>query len=161
MKLIERVYRLLSIRDRSEKEIRDYVKRRNFKFKMVHPASGGKGRDLITDSEVDEVIKTLKEKGFLDDERFAQSWVESRSRKYGVNKIKQELAQKGIRDFRFQIPNEEQTMEKLLERKLKSWKSLESLEFKKKATEFLLRRGFEFGAAQTAVENLMKKSYNS
>ena len=157
MKLIERVYKLLSIRDRSEKEIRDYVKRRNFKFKMAHPASGGKGRDLITDSEVEEVIKDLKEKGLINDEKFAESWIASRSRKYGVIKIKQELAQKGIRDFQYKITNEEQIMEKLLERKLKSWKNLELIELKKKAIDFLLRRGFEFGVVKAVVEKLSKK----
>lgn len=150
MKLIERVYRLLSIRDRSEKEIRDYIKRRNFNFKM-------KGRDLITEIEVEEVLAKLKEKGLINDERFAEAWVQSRSRKYGPIKIKQELAQKGIRNFELQIQNELEVASQLLERKIQSWKDLESLELKKKALDFLLRRGFEFSVAEEVVEKFIKK----
>ena len=48
-------------------------------------------------------------------------------------------------------------MEKLLERKLKSWKNLELIELKKKAIDFLLRRGFEFGVVKAVVEKLSKK----
>jgi regulatory protein len=150
MKLIERVYRLLSIRDRSEKEIRDYVKRRNLKFKL-------KGRDLITDTEVEEVIESLKEKDLLNDERFAKAWTQSRSRKYGPIRIKQELAQKGIRNVEIETPNELEVANKLLQKKVKAWKGLELPELKKKSLEFLLRRGFDFGLAKEVVEKVLKK----
>jgi len=37
------------------------------------------------------------------------------------------------------------------------WKSLEPLEFKKKATEFLMRKGFEYEVVKGIVENIIKK----
>lgn len=154
MKAIERVYRLLSIRDRSEKEIRDYFKIQNFKLKM-------KNKDLITQSEIDELIKNLKEKDLINDERFAQNWTESRARKYGKVRIKQELAQKGIKDFDIEIENPELTAEKLLERKMKSWQDLGEEKQRKKAMDFLMRRGFEFDIVKSVVEKLIKKVYNT
>lgn len=116
-----------------------------------------KDKDLITDFEIEEVLEKLKGKGFINDQKFAESWVQSRSRKYGPKRIKQELAQKGIVNYEFKIPNEAQIAEKLLDRKIKAWKNLEGLELKKKALEFLIRRGFEFEVAKEVVEKYLKK----
>lgn len=149
MRLIDGVYRLLSIRDRSEKEIRDYFKIRNLRLKQ-------KEKELISQKEIDELISGLKKKKLINDEKFAQSWIESRSRKYGVIRIRQELAQKGIRDFDLEISNPEDTAERLLERKMRSWQNLEKEQLKKKAVEFLMRRGFEFEVAKKVVEKLDK-----
>ena len=52
---------------------------------------------------------------------------------------------------------EEQTAKKLLEKKLKSWQNLPPLQFKKKAYEFLLRRGFQYSLVKDLVERILIK----
>ena len=50
--------------------------------------------------------------------------------------------------------SEKESAEKLLEKKMRVWKNLPILEFKKKAYEFLLRRGFEYEIVKSVVEKI-------
>jgi regulatory protein len=161
-KLMERVYGLFNIRMRSEKELRDYLKNLSFKRKI-------KGKDEISPIVIESTIDRAMQKGLVNDLEFAKSWIEGRSKKYGINRIKQELAQKGIDR---QIIEEvaissqpsgasiEETAINLLERKLRSWRALQPQEFKKKASDFLLRRGFEYSVVRKVVDNIIEKGYN-
>lgn len=145
-KLLQKVYRLLSFRDRSEKEIRDFLKKKT--------------------ENIDEIIEELKEQRFIDDEKFAKAWVESRrrSKKKGAIAIKQELWQKGIDretidSIMYQVSSikgEEEVAEEALEKKLRLWRNLSGMELRKKATDFLMRRGFEYEVAKQVVEKLLK-----
>ena len=158
-KLIERLYKLFSIRLRSEKEIRDYFRAKNYKLKI-------KDQEQISTSLINSVIQKLKEQKLLDDQEFARAWMEARSKKYGKNRIKQELFQKGIdREIINEViedgENSEQIAKVALEKKLRVWRQgLPTLEFKKKAYEFLLRRGFEYEIVKSVVEKYIKKGYN-
>lgn len=163
-KLMERMYGLLGRRMRSEKEIRDYLKNLSFKRKV-------KGNDEISFVTADSLIEKLKQKGLVNDLEFAKAWVESRRKNKSKGKIalKQELYQKGIDkeiieevlsdEVRGQSSgvSEEQLAIQALERKLKSWINLPTLEFKKKAYDFLMRRGFEYSVVKEVVENQLKK----
>jgi len=145
-KLMEKMYRLFGIRQRSEKEVRDY-----FRIKLRETSQ------LVIDATID----SLNKKGLVNDEQFAKSWVESRSKKYGVNRIRQELFQKGIDKEIIDeavggISNEE-IAEKALEKKLKNWKNLKPWEFKKKAYDFLMRKGFEYEVVKMVIEKSVKK----
>ena len=40
---------------------------------------------------------------------------------------------------------------------MRVWKNLKNLEFKKKAYEYLMRRGFEYEVVKEVIENLIKK----
>ncbi len=103
----------------------------------------------------------------LNDLEFARSWVESRKKKKGKRLIKQELIQKGInKEIIEEILNnsnhlnrvdEQKVAENLIEKKMKIWKNLSSLEFKKKAYDFLMRRGFDWEIVKCVVENILKK----
>lgn len=160
-KILERIYRLISLRQRSEKEIRDYFKIKNLKAKI-------KDKELYSELVVETTIQKLKELRLVDDEQFARSWVESRSRKKGMRVIRQELFQKGIsREIIEKVYSEQgtvdselETAEKLLEKKLRIWKDLEPQKFKQKAYDFLMRRGFEYEVVKDVVEKLIKKDYN-
>lgn len=74
-----------------------------------------------------------------------------------------ELFQKGIdREIieevvRLQVTgySEEDLARQALEKKMKAWRNLPAQEFKKKATEFLLRRGFDYSIVKDAVENIL------
>ena len=158
-KLMERMYRLFNVRLRSEREIRDYLRRLSFKRKI-------KEREEISELVIENLIEKLKRKGLINDAQFALRWTESRrrSKKKGINVIRQELFQKGInREIIEDIINrgdhssERKLAEETLQRRIRRLENLEPVEFKKKAIEFLMRRGFEFSLAKEVVEKLDKK----
>ena len=72
-------------------------------FLAVRPRSVGETRKRLhhlgyPDGLVDEVLVRFSEIGYLDDEGFARSWVESRdrARPRGETALRRELAQKGV-----------------------------------------------------------------
>lgn len=156
-KLVERVYGLVSIRLRSEREIRNYLKRLSFKRKI-------KDQEEISEIAVESLIEKLKTKGLINDLEFAKTWVESRrrSKQKGINALKAELYQKGIdREIIEEVLSDEKSSDgetelakKALEKKMRSWKNLEKGEFKKKAIEFLMRKGFDYEVVKGTVEQL-------
>lgn len=159
-KLMERMYRLFNLRLRSEKEVRDYLRNLSFKRKV-------KGQEEISETALELLINKLKQKGLLSDEQFAKAWVQSRrkTKKKGKIALKAELYQKGInRDLIEEVLEEESTPEsekqlaqQALVKKMKVWKSLPLLEFKKKSYDFLLRRGFEYKVVWEVIENYLNK----
>ncbi len=150
-KLMEKMYRLWSIRQRSEKEVRDYLRVKN--------------KD-ISKLTIDALVERLKKKSMLNDLEFARAWTEARRRtkQKGIRAIKLELFQKGInREIIEEVVSgespvsEEELAKQALEKKIRVWRNLEPLEFKKKAYDFLMRRGFEYEVVKRAVEKLEKK----
>lgn len=150
--VLQKLYRLISIRLRSEKEIRDYLQ----------------GKKLYSEQAIETATQKLKELRLLNDKEFAKAWVEARSKKKGIRAIKQELFQKGISKEiidevtiqNIQGTNEKETATRLLERKIDAWKNLEPLKFKKKAFEFLMRRGFEYEIVTDIIEKYIKREYD-
>lgn len=158
-KLMERMYGLFNIRQRSEKEVRDYLKNLSFKRKL-------KDKDEISDIAIDSLIEKLKQKRLLNDREFAKSWVSARRRSKGkgIIALKSELYQKGIgREIVDEIleesssESEEKLAIKGIEKKWKIWNLLPVLEKKKKAYEFLMRKGFEYEIVKSVIEKLMEK----
>lgn len=153
-KLMERIYRLWNVRARSEKEVRDYLRSLSFKRKV-------KGQAEISDSAINLLISKLKQKRLLSDEEFAKAWVEGRrrSKKKGKVALRQELFQKGIdREIIDEVldqttnEEEEELAKQALEKKMRIWKNLELQKLRQKATEFLLRKGFEYSVAKEVIE---------
>lgn len=159
-KLMERMYGLFGRRQRSEKEVRDYLKQLSFKRKL-------KGDGEITDEIASALVSKLVRKGLINDLEFAKSWVESRSKRKGINALKSELFNKGIgREIIEEVLGNEalvssgaQTAEKLLERKMRIWKNLKEYEFKQKALQFLMSRGFEYDLCKELIEKVIKEVY--
>lgn len=159
-KLMERMYRLLSVRQRSEKEIRNYL--RNLSFKRQT-----KDQEEISEAAIELLVERLKQKGLINDLEFAKAWVEARrkSKQKGSRALKAELFQKGINkevveeavSLKSLALSEEELAKQALEKKTGPWKNLELEHSKKKAIEFLMRRGFEYEVARDVVENLVKK----
>lgn len=163
-KLMERMYRLFSIRQRSEKEVRDYIRRLNITNKI---SNKGEVSGLVLES----LTNKLKQKGMLDDKAFALAWVDARrkSKKMGNRALSSELFQKGIDrevieevvSSQSSVVSQEELAEQALGKKLKLWKKLPDLEFKKKATEFLLRKGFSYSEALKVIDKFLKIRYNN
>lgn len=157
-KLMERMYGLLGRRLRSEKEIRDYLKQLSFKRKL-------KGEEDISELVVERLLEKLKQKSLLNDLEFAKAWVESRSKKKGSIALKSELFQKGIdREIieevlssKNQVLREPQSAKAVLENRIARWKNLPKTEFKQKALQFLLRRGFSYDVSKVVIDNLLKE----
>src|SRR5258708_6256137 len=158
-KLMERIYSLFTIRQRSEKEVRDYLKTLSFKRKV-------KGKEEISPSSIDLVIEKLKQKNLLNDTEFAKAWIEARAKKKGIRAIQAELYKKGvnrevINETLEGVSDQEQTAQNLLAKKLKFWKGLTPIMLRKKALEFLMRRGFDYSLSRSIVDKLVKLGYDT
>ncbi len=134
---------LLKFRVRSEKEIRQRLKKKKFDPKII-----------------EETLAFLKEKKFIDDNYFAKTWIESRIKKpLGIRRLKQELRIKGIdrEIIESQINeikknySEEDIVTQIAKEKLKRIKGIDPQKAKKRIYAYLLRRGF---SPQVVIECL-------
>src|SRR5690606_11437998 len=118
-------------------------------------------RDDWPDDVIDRVLLRLREQGYLNDENFAQMWVENRShsKPRGARMLQQELRQKGIEretidaampDDEAEQENAVFALQKLLRSKERAWQNLDERERREKAIQFLMRRGFNYSDAKTA-----------
>ncbi len=162
-KLMEKVMVLFDRRQRSEKEVRDYLRNLSFKKKI-------KDQDEISIEATEMVIEKLKQKGLLNDAEFASSWVESRKRnkKKGRIALKTELYSKGIdKDIISEVlnehlsPDEEVKLAKeALYKRAKRWLDLPLKEQKQKSLEYLLRQGFSYEICKDVVDKMLGQEYN-
>ena len=134
-KALSYAYRLLNIRPRSEKELRDRLHRKGF------------GQTTVND-----IIPLLKEKNVIDDYRFAKLWIESRMRRIpkGGILLRRELREKGVslsvidKALSEEEIDEASLARDLAEKKFKTLKGLPKEKVKKKLFDFLARRGINF-----------------
>lgn len=153
IKLLNKTYRYLSYRSRSEKEIRDYL--------IKKKASS-------VDSE--RIIIKLKEQKFLDDKEFAKLWIESRSKvkPKALRIIKLELKQKGISKELIEELLEEtkdlkSDFDKALDlgkRKMPRVKNLERQKIYEKMGRFLASKGFDWDTVKKVIDQLLAEDYN-
>lgn len=119
-------------------------------------------------AEVEELLSTLIEEGYLNEERFSILFAGGRFRikQWGRNKIKYELKQKKISDYciRKALNNIDEkeylsTVEKLAKKKWASVNDPGTNLFIKmaKTREFLLQRGYESEIVNRTLAGLTKK----
>jgi regulatory protein len=144
-------YRYLTIRNRSEKEIREYLTRKKASAEII-----------------ERIIESLKEKKFLDDKAFARSWVLNRMRLKPKGKIllKIELRQKGIADEIIQsvlqetaeeVPDEVEQAKRLVSKKLQQLAGKSRQEIYQKAGGLLSRRGYSWETVKKAIDESLKE----
>ncbi|WP_340152735.1 regulatory protein RecX [uncultured Marivirga sp.] len=113
--------------------------------------------------EVEEVIAWLISEDFINEERFAQSYVRGhfRLKKWGRIKIKQGLEQKKISEYCIKVGMKEidveeyqDTIFKLLEKKWKTIKDSNQYIKKQKVVRYLLQKGFESDLVWSEIDNL-------
>ncbi len=138
----EQIYRFLSYRPRSEKEIYDYL-----------------GKKELKDEEKEKIIKKLKEEKLIDDLEFARWFLEQRQtfRPKGSYALRQELRQKGIGEKIIDqvLPNKEEELslaKKALVKAEKKYASFLGREKKEKLMAYLRRRGFSWEVVKKAVD---------
>lgn len=161
-KLMESIYALFNKRQRSTKEVKNYLRKLSYKRKV-------NGQCEISSSAIDLVVEKLKHKNLLDDEEFARSWVYIRrkSKKIGKIALRVELIRKGIDkeiidkvlEEACDLDTEEAIAHKALAKRLPRWSSLSYLTQKRKAYEYLGRHGFEYNIIKDVVEKVIKNVY--
>lgn len=147
-KTYDKLLRFATLRPRSKKEVNTW-----FVKHKVH------------DSIHDSLFNRLKRLDLIDDEKFAKWWVEQRLsfRPRGKRILNYELRIKGIdRDIIEKVVSEVEIDEakiakELLEKKLYRWKNLEKFKARKKMSDFLARKGFEWDVIKNAIDVATKK----
>ena len=109
---------------------------------------------------VKETILKMYDWGFLDDNRFAKIFTESRiiSRPKSASFIKKELLQKGIPKetaaFAVEEIDDSETCLILARKKARGISSLPWEQFQKKMLGYLARRGFNYSIAQSTIKKI-------
>ncbi|OMQ22223.1 MULTISPECIES: recombination regulator RecX [Serratia] len=97
--LISRAMRLLSQRDHSEAELRRKLAAQPFvaNARFGSQSSHNPPEEPVNPAVIEQVIAYCYQHHWLDDQRFANSFIAGRSRKgYGAQRIRSELMQKGV-----------------------------------------------------------------
>ncbi|MCA9859328.1 MAG: RecX family transcriptional regulator [Thermomicrobiales bacterium] len=114
---------------------------------------------------IDTAMERLSNYGYLNDERFAELWIENRlaHRPRGRRMLEQELRQKGIdRQIiqetvaNMEIDDRSAAIE-LATKRLRSVQGLPAAEQKKKLTGILARKGFDFGTIRFTLETVLEE----
>ncbi|MDO4433979.1 MAG: recombination regulator RecX [Alysiella sp.] len=108
-----------------------------------------------TEDEIDRVLNELHEQKWQSDERFAETFINSKSPKHGKLRLQQELLAKGVdRQTAAQfMPDTEQEIanaRKVLHKKFRQ--PAQDLQEKQKQIRFLLYRGFNMDTVQKVLK---------
>jgi len=140
----------LSRRPRTEKEIRDYLRVKNFSEEVV-----------------DTVIQKLAQMDYVDDAAFAAQWIENRQafRPRGRLALKVELQQKGVsKEVITSALMDFDDIEAAYAAAKTAWRKYRNKDpetFQKRVYGYLSRRGFNYETIRAAVEKLdMEQNMN-
>jgi regulatory protein len=143
-KLYNQTLRFLSYRVRSEKEVRDNLKKKKAP------------QDVI-----EKIIAKLKKYKFINDEEFAKLWIEGRlrSKPRSLRLIKIELKQKGIdSDLMNNLiesdsgENDFKSAKKLAEKRIGRLKGLPRQEVYQKLGRYLASKGYDWDTVKKAID---------
>ncbi len=146
------LWQLLRFRQRSEKEIYDRLKNKEYEPKVI-----------------DEAVSYFKDLGYINDKEFAKNWIENRlSKPLGLRVIRRELKNKGIHeetitqflDEKRQAWNERGIVEELAGKYLSKVKEKNELlqEVKPKLYAYLIRRGFSPDIVSEVISRILKNN---
>jgi regulatory protein len=144
-----KVSRYLSYRPRTKQEVKNYLKRKHCPGDLIQ-----------------RIINDFVEEGLLNDEEFAQWWIDQRLsfKPRGKRALKSELYKKGV-DSR--IINKElaqideskliKSARRVIKKRIDGWKGMEHLEKKKKISDYLGRRGFSWDITKRIIDEFLQK----
>lgn len=145
------VLRLLTIRQRSKKEIFDKLKSKNY-----------------NEETIIAILDELEKSGLIDDRKFSLSFVRSRvdTKPSGRNLLRMQLISKGIdKDLInevieeiFSDRKEEDLAYDLATKRWKQYSKLDKIKGTRRLYSFLVRRGFNYEIAGKSVKRLLKVS---
>jgi len=138
---LAKAYRLLAVRARSEKELREALKRAGFAEEIIVAA-----------------VADCKQQGFVDDANFARQFIQSRlrNRPMGRMRLTVELKQKGIDaatinsalDEALTSDDQIALADQLAEKQRKRLANLPAPKARQRLADFLRRRGFDWETIQ-------------
>lgn len=141
-KCMDKAFRFLSFRMRSEKEMQDKL------------------AEKYDEATVKKAIKRLKELKFINDVEFARAWVESRKIGRGKKALAFELKQKGVAketiDEALQDLSQDDEFEAAMElvRKKSKYKNLDRSGAYQKIGGFLSRRGYSYDVIKKVINEI-------
>lgn len=133
--------RLLTYRPRSETEMRRRLGRRGIGLRLI-----------------DETVRRLKERGYLDDEAFARFWTETRdtTSPRGRRLIVRELRAHGVDADTAAAAtasvSDEEAAYRATSRRLYAFRGLDRDTFRRRLGGFLVRRGFSYDVARRTMD---------
>lgn len=156
-KLYQRTLEWALTRPHSIREARNYLKRRQIRRRQTNrkrEREGLKPFPELNDDVMELVVERLIEKKFLDDQKFAEYFVENRYQKKGISqkRLRMELMKKGVASDLInlaleKIPRDEnEEINKIIRKKRKKYDD-------RKLIGYLVRQGFNYQMAKEAVEN--------
>lgn len=140
-KAYHQVLRYLGMRPRSTAELRRYL--------------AGKDYDPAL---IDHVIARVTDAGYLDDQAFADFWVENRMRfrPRSARALRHELREKGVEpaviDRALAALDESDAAWDAVSGRLERWRNLDEREFAHKLIGYLSRRGFSYAVARATCD---------
>ncbi len=151
-KYLDKAFKYLSFRPRSEKEVRDKLKMKKAPSEII-----------------DKIITQLVNLKFLDDEKFAQWWIEQRTQfsPRGERVLKLELRQKGISQDVIEsalqntediVKDDLESAKKLVRKKLDRYKHLSRQKLYQKLGAYLARRGFDWQTIKKSIDSELNRS---
>jgi regulatory protein len=143
----EAALRLLSYRPRSEKEMRRRLGRRGISLRLI-----------------DETVRRLRERGYLDDEAFARFWTETREATSPRSRrlIAQELRAQGVDTETAAAATvsvaDEEAAYRAASRRLHAFRGLDYDTFRRRLGGFLVRRGFSYEVARRTMDRCWQEA---
>ena len=141
-KLYQRALEWVLVRPRSERETYDYL------YKKVYEKK-------LDKNYIKNIIEKLKAKGYVDDRKFAEFWVENRFVKKGVSRkrLSLELMKKGVsREIIEEVLDGRDDAEEILKIIAKKRSKYDD----EKLISYLVRQGFSYQLAQSQVRDFGK-----
>lgn len=144
------------MRPHSEREIRDYLMKKTLSKKLRNKKTGEfYEKSGVSKLSVEQVLARLKEKKYIDDEKFARFWLENRNQRKGssLKKLRAELLQKGVSGgiieqvFTETSRNDSEEIRKIIDKKAKRYPDQQKL------VAYLARQGFSFDEINRALKN--------
>jgi regulatory protein len=144
---VEGALRLLSMSPRAEKDLRQRLRRR------------GLGRDAV-----EAAIGRMRELGYLDDAKFAKSYVESRqsatprSRRFLAFELGQKGVAKELSEPALEGISDEDAAYEAAQRRLSSLRGADLATFQRRLGLFLAARGFGYGVSRATIERCWREA---
>lgn len=153
-KIYARALEYVLMRPRSSSEVRDYLYRKTLARKYKNRKTGKLAeKPGVAKTVAERVFVKLQARGYIDDQKFANWWVENRHQVKGVSmrKLCSELAAKGIAQtiidsvIADSSRNDPSELTKVIAKKRRRYSD------EQKFMQYLARQGFSFDDIKTAL----------
>ena len=152
-KLYARALEYSLMRPHSVREMRDYLYRKTLTTKYKNQKGEIKEKQGYAPCLTTRVLERLQQKGYVDDERFARWWVESRNQTKGTSlrKLRAELQAKGVSSgvveqvMSESERNDDDELAKIIAKKRNKYPD------EQKLMQYLARQGFSYDDIKRAL----------